>query len=177
MLYTTIIGAKITDLYISPLSYPQIAIALNNPYSISEWIRLVTKLPDWEVRSGVDWVAVLNNWIEEMPKPFIAQVHKVAIGDLGVATQLAEWLIYSAKVIAIVKRNSKGYYLEGLQHRMKYGIKDDISELCRVKYIGRERARQLYKAGIKTTVDLKNKKGIARYILKGYADRVFKGLE
>ena len=42
-----------------------------------------------------------------------------------------------------------------LRRRIKVGVKEELLDLCRIKGIGRIRARRLYDAGIKNVDDFK----------------------
>ena len=55
-----------------------------------------------------------------------------------------------------------------LRKRIKTGVKEELLDLCKMKGIGRHRARKLFDAGIKTSEELKVRpKDEIRKILKG----------
>ena len=47
------------------------------------------------------------------------------------------------------------FVLDDLQERVHYGIKEELLELCRLKGVGRVRARNLFRKGFRKIADLK----------------------
>jgi len=61
-----------------------------------------------------------------------------------------------------------------LRKRLKYGIKEELLPLCEVRYIGRVRARRLWRANIRTVAQLKKADvfDLGRVLGKGVAEKV-----
>lgn len=156
-LHATLMGSRVSLLYISPLTYAQTLIYLNSEYSTNVWLDAVVGFDDFELdRYNVNFAQVLRDWIDEHPKQLIAQRYNVGQGDIHVAVDLAEWLIHAASVIAsILGHRDTAKQLQNLEVRIKYGVRDELVELCKIKWIGREIARRLYDNKIKTKDELK----------------------
>ena len=98
---------------------------------------------------------ILNAWIEEVPEDDIIRNYGVGSGDLRVLVETGEWLTYAASKICDVvglKEHSKRLAL--LSMRVSNGVKEELTDLVRVKGVGRVRARALYETGIKSVEDL-----------------------
>jgi helicase len=69
--------------------------------------------------------------------------------------ETADWLVYCLRELA--KQGERADLLEELdvlRKRIIYGIREELTELVKIKGIGRIRARKLYKNGIKNLEDL-----------------------
>ena len=150
---TTLIGSKVCECYISPLSYPPILVALGEPFTIEGWFKTICSLPDFEARSNIDWPFVLNRWINEVPENEMI----VQSGDLKLVVELAQWLIYSSRIVAALRNErEKAKQLEELELRVRYGIREEIISLCELKWVGRERGRAMFNLGLRNKEDVKN---------------------
>ena len=102
---------------------------------------------------------VLKEWIEEKTEQDILANYNVRPGELRYKQEIADWLFYSLEEIAILvdKESLRDEIIEikKLRKRLKYGIKEELLELVRLKNIGRVRARSLYRARFKTLGSLK----------------------
>src|SRR3989344_3817082 len=81
---------------------------------------------------------------------------KISPGELHGKVDIADWLLYSCGELALLlgKRESMAE-IRKLRTRLKYGIKEELLPLVRLKGIGRVRARRLWNAGMKTILSLK----------------------
>ena len=101
---------------------------------------------------------ILNQWINEVSEDDIALMLKVGAGDLSVLVDTASWLTYAAsRVCDVVDLRRHAKELNKLSMRVRYGVKEELIELVRIKGIGRIRARALYNHGIKSLTDIINK--------------------
>jgi helicase len=97
----------------------------------------------------------LQYWITESSELFLSDRLGIESGDIHRMTETADWLVYCLREISKhLERVDLIDELENLRMRIKYGIKEDLLDLVKVKGIGRVRARVLYKYGIKTIDDL-----------------------
>ena len=92
---------------------------------------------------------VFERWINEATEDQVLTKFKVAPGELHGKLQLADWLIYGLHELALLS----GYkdvltFLRKLRVRLKYGIKEELIALVRLKGVGRIRSRRLFKAGL-----------------------------
>lgn len=99
---------------------------------------------------------VLEAWIEEMTEAELYDRFGVQPGDMAALRESAEWIAYSASQIAKVSGDSRFVTpYEKLAERIRYGVREELIPLTRLKGIGRVRARALYKAGYTSLEKLK----------------------
>ncbi len=95
-------------------------------------------------------------WINEKTEDQILSKFRVAPGELRGRLHIADWLIYSLQELALLlgaKEILK--HIRKARARLKYGVREDLIPLVRLKSIGRIRARKLYNAGLKSIADLR----------------------
>ncbi len=96
-------------------------------------------------------------WINESTEIFLSDNIGIESGDMHRMTETADWLIHAFNDLAkLEKLDSVIDELNVLRTRVTYGIKDELTDLVKVKGIGRVRARLLYKNGIKTLDELES---------------------
>lgn len=133
------------------------------------------EISDWEMDDNslgaFKTAKLLNSWINEESEEAILEKFDVPPGILFSKRKIAEWLFYSLSELSYllnnieVQKNAKK-----LQKRIKHGVKEELIDLCRIKGIGRVRARRLYAKGIKSVEELKKHsieeiKSIARGVI------------
>ena len=97
----------------------------------------------------------LQSWITESSETSLSDQMKIESGDMHRMVQTAEWLIYCLRELA--KQSEYSNLLEELdilRKRVIYGIREELTDLVKIKGIGRIRARKLYNNGVKTLEDL-----------------------
>jgi helicase len=128
----------------------------------SELIVTPEKFMDEEARylQAVKTAALLEDWVNEVPLREIENKYNVGPGDVSSIVETSVWLVYAtSRIVALFPETQdlQGF-TRNLEERLKYGVKEEVLELTRVKGIGRVRARLLYKHGYKTVSDLKKAK-------------------
>ncbi len=88
----------------------------------------------------------LAAWISEAPERELHRRFGLGPGDTYRLREEAEWLLYAAERIAGLFGLPPGP-LPILRTRMRYGVREELLELVRLKGVGRVRARALYDAG------------------------------
>ncbi|HDM37563.1 MAG TPA: dynein regulation protein LC7, partial [Candidatus Omnitrophica bacterium] len=102
---------------------------------------------------------MLKDWIEEKREDEICEKFSIGPGDIRRLVDLATWLIFSSQELArLFKINSLILELKKLSTRIKYGVKEELLSLVKLKEVGRVRSRALYNSGIKRPADLKKVK-------------------
>ena len=97
----------------------------------------------------------LQSWITESSEIALADGMKVESGDIHRLIQTADWLLYCLRELAKQGDNSDLLdELDILRKRVIYGIREELTDLVKIKGIGRIRARKLFNHGIKTLEDL-----------------------
>ncbi len=107
---------------------------------------------DLEYESFLDSIKtakMFSEWINEATEDKILTMFKVAPGELHNKLQLVDWLTYTLHELALLS----GYKnllpsLRKLRIRVKYGIREELTPLVRLKGIGRVRARRLFRANL-----------------------------
>ena len=68
-----------------------------------------------------------------------------------------QWLLHAAGLIAgLFRKKTLTFQLENLSTRLRYGIKEELLDLVRLKGVGRVRARSLFDHGFKNLSALKH---------------------
>ena len=118
----------------------------------------VSQLEDYYTALGImKTVFMLTRWMDEEKEEDICERFDIGPGDIFRHTESCQWLLYAAQSIAEVFRFKKlTHFIEDLRNRVRYGIKEELVDLTRLKGIGRVRARILFEHGYKKSADLKH---------------------
>ncbi|UCG95190.1 MAG: DEAD/DEAH box helicase [archaeon] len=99
---------------------------------------------------------VLNEWTEERGEDFLLDNYGVTPGGLRTKVQIADWLLYSCQELAnLLRLREEIRKVRKVRARIRYGIREELVKLVKLREIGRVRARILYDAGFKTLAGLK----------------------
>jgi helicase len=91
----------------------------------------------------------LYAWIHETSDRTLSDRLGVEPGDMHRMIEIADWLAHSLYDVAkLLRRRDLLGELHNLQIRIRYGVREELIPLVRLKDIGRARARVLYDAGI-----------------------------
>ncbi len=119
---------------------------------------------------------MLNDWIDEKKEPDIVDKYASTPGALYTKLTNSDWLIYSAIELSKILHLSAHNLIE-TRVRLRYGIKEELLDLVRLKNIGRVRARTLYMNGIKKVSDIReNRQKVTSLLGKEIAEKVFEQL-
>ncbi|HTW55827.1 MAG TPA: DEAD/DEAH box helicase [Thermoplasmata archaeon] len=99
---------------------------------------------------------VLETWIAETPIVEITARHNIEAGDLRGRVEDADWLLFCAGRLAMTYQRRLGRAIDDLALRVRYGVKEELLDLVRLRGVGRVRARQLYQAGFADREALRN---------------------
>jgi helicase len=97
-----------------------------------------------------------ESWINEKTEDQLLAEFHVTPGELYTRLRNADWLLYSLNELGVLlgKKKILGK-VRKLRVRTKYGVKEELLPLIRLKNIGRIRARKLYSSGLKSVSDLR----------------------
>ncbi len=99
---------------------------------------------------------MFNGWINELGENNLHDQFDITPGELYNKITYAEWLLYAGRELALLlENNNMANTMNKLIFRFKYGVKDELLKLIQLRGIGRVRARMLYKAGIKSPLDIR----------------------
>jgi helicase len=91
--------------------------------------------------------SVLEAWVGEEPILELTRRFGIGAGDLRTKVEDAEWLLFAAGRLSSVFQRRAGRPIDDLSLRVRYGVKEELLDLVRLRGIGRVRARLLYRAG------------------------------
>ncbi|MCI4350187.1 MAG: DEAD/DEAH box helicase [Thermoplasmata archaeon] len=91
--------------------------------------------------------AVLEAWLAETPIVALTEKFGIGAGDLRAKAEDAEWLLFGLSRIAATFRRPLSRPVDDLALRIRYGVKEELLDLVRLRGIGRVRARLLFTAG------------------------------
>ena len=106
--------------------------------------------------SSIKTALFMQRWIEECDEDFLMEQFNIRPGEIRMKIETADWLLYASEEIARISRKQNIISeIRKLRTRLKYGAKEELLALLRLKNIGRIRARLLYKNNIKDLNDIK----------------------
>jgi len=161
-LHTSLMGRLVAMTYINPLSYATINhyLMVDKEYKIDSWLQHIIECPDFKrgAPQEPDYVKVLKYWIDghEMEchttnscGVCIKDITGTSPGDIHLGSELGQWIANAAGVIAAAKRMPETVkQLQNLEIRLKYGVTDNLLDLCKIPFVGREISRKLFDYGI-----------------------------
>lgn len=91
---------------------------------------------------------ILESWIDETPLVELTDRFGIGAGDLRAKVEDADWLLFGASRLASHFNRRVVRSVDDLSLRVRYGVREELLDLVRVRGIGRVRARALHGAGI-----------------------------
>lgn len=142
-------------------------LPIPSPYDVDyEWFLM-------EVKTA----CLLEDWIEEKKEDDIINKYQVGPGDIHARVETAEWLLYAMQELARLFNFEVVPLLAKLRLRVKYGCREELLNLVKLKGIGRVRARTLYKHGFKS-ISMLRKASIATLAsLPGIGEKIAKQIK
>jgi helicase len=122
---------------------------------------------------------MVEHWIEEAREQTIMVDFKTQPGILHAKLNVCDWLCYSCLELAKLLQLQQHFGpLSKLRKRLKYGVREELLFLTEVRYIGRVRARKLWRSNIRTVAQLKkaNRADLAKILSPGIAAKVKQAL-
>ncbi|MEM4260294.1 MAG: helicase-related protein [Candidatus Woesearchaeota archaeon] len=110
-----------------------------------------------EFLSSIKTALFFEDWINENDEEFLLEKYNICPGEINAKLEISDWLLYSAEEFAkILNYKILIKDMVKLRFRLKYGAKEELLSLLKLKNIGRVRARALYRNKIKSIIDVKN---------------------
>jgi helicase len=97
--------------------------------------------------STLKTASVLEAWTEETALVALTDRFGVGAGDVHAKVEDADWLLFGASRLAIRFQRRIARPLDALSLRVRYGVKEELLDLVRLRGIGRVRGRLLFDAG------------------------------
>ena len=90
-----------------------------------------------------------QEWIEERDEEYLLEKYDIRPGEVHAKLDRIEWVLFSAQELCrITQKHDLLKDILKLRIRLKYGAREELLSLLRLKNIGRIRARALYAKGI-----------------------------
>ena len=188
----TILGSRIAELYIDPLTAHQFVLGLASANGIKPrqvaWLHLIASTlemrpllkvrareydemqeqlgkyatnllvkepsmfdPDFEeYLHGFKTALMLSEWLEEKDEQYLLEHYDIRPGETRAKLNTGDWLFYGLSEIARIRQQMDLLKeINKMRYRLKYGVKEELLPLLRLKGIGRMRARVLFRHSIK----------------------------
>jgi helicase len=110
-----------------------------------------------EFMDSIKTALFLEEWVNEMDEDYLLEKYDIRPGEIKIKLDIADWLLYACEEIGKIVELNRKYVQEisKLRMRVKYGAKEELLTLLKLKGIGRIRSRKLVQNGIKDLGDLK----------------------
>ncbi len=95
-------------------------------------------------------------WANEKDEEYLLEKYSTRPGELHSKLKILDWLIHASHELALLKGYKEELSLiNKTRLRIKYGVKEELLPLLKLKNIGRVRARKMYRNNLKTIGDIK----------------------
>ncbi len=119
-----------------------------------------SELEAWEAdRAALEkykYAKLSNAWANEESEQAILDQFDLPPGILHAKMRILEWLAYSmAELAFLLNAGTARMEARKLQKRIKYGVKEELLDLIKLRGVGRVKARRLWNAGMKTREEVR----------------------
>ncbi|MCP3684833.1 MAG: hypothetical protein GY861_19380 [bacterium] len=113
--------------------------------------------PEYEdFMHAVKTAMFFGEWIQEREEDYLLDNFNIRPGEIRVKLDTADWLLYaSSELSRIMQLRDAMKNVIKLRTRIKYGVKEELFPLLRLKNIGRVRARKMFNNRIRDIGDIK----------------------
>jgi helicase len=99
---------------------------------------------------------VINQWAEEYGEDRLLEKYGATPGEMRARLSNADWLLYSMQELTLLLGHKEQLTpIRKCRIRIKYGVKEELLVLVRLKGLGRARARKLFTNNVKGLADLR----------------------
>ncbi len=99
---------------------------------------------------------MFEDWMSERSENYIVKKYSIRPGDLYTKLLSADWMLYSSvELYKILRKTDCANIANKTRMRVKYGVKEELLPLVKVKWIGRVKARKLFSNGVHSAHDIK----------------------
>ncbi|MDO8741391.1 MAG: helicase-related protein [Candidatus Woesearchaeota archaeon] len=194
----TLIGKRVAELYIDPLTAHHLITCLKNSSVVTvhsfsllqiishtlemrplltvktkEWDEVQEKLASYENNllekeptlyeeeydeylNSVKTALFFEEWVNEKNEEYLLEQYNIRPGETRAKLNIADWLLYASEELSrILEIKPMLKEILKLRFRLKYGVKEELLPLMKLKHIGRARGRMLFNNGIKDIADVK----------------------
>jgi len=100
--------------------------------------------------SELKTAALISDWTEEKSEEAIEKRFGIGPGDIRNKMEIAEWMTYSMDQLSAIFMREAHPLIEPLVKRIRYGVKEELLDLVKLRNIGRVRARILFNNGFRS---------------------------
>jgi helicase len=136
--------------------------SIMNDLSVKEQKLMIEVPKEWDLEyedflDSIKTALAFEDWCLEYSEDMLFRKYSVAPGELHAKREIEDWLLYAIDELArIIGKDDAANAARRLRVRMKYGVKEELLQLIKLKSVGRVRARSLWNSGYKTLSDLRN---------------------
>jgi len=106
--------------------------------------------------SSIKTALFMEDWCEETDEETLLERYNIRPGEINAKLNISDWLIYSSIELAkIMSLQELSKMLMFVRTRLKYGVKEELLPLLKLKGVGRARARKMFNNGFKDMGDLR----------------------
>ena len=98
-------------------------------------------------RSDLKTAVLISDWMDEVPEEAMTDRMGIGPGDIRAKVDRMDWIVYAMGEIAYIFNPDAIRKIRPLATRIRYGVKEELSELVSLRGVGRSRARVLFNAG------------------------------
>ena len=131
-------------------------------FMLSNSAHIVGKIPsEWEMEYDgflreMKLVWLLNEWADETGEDRLLEKFGVTPGELRSRLEISDWLFFSMQELSVLlNRMDITGHIRKARLRIKYGIKEELLPLVKLRGIGRVRARMLFNNGFRSIESLR----------------------
>jgi len=107
--------------------------------------------------NSVKTALMFYEWINEKDEEYLLENFNARPGELRSKIGIADWLLYAnTEISRILNYRDLNKEIVKLRFRLKYGVKEELLPLIKIKGVGRVRARKLHYNRIRNIKDVKN---------------------
>ncbi len=105
---------------------------------------------------SIKTAAMFQSWCSESGENELLENYGITPGELRARLERADWLLYAFQELALLLGQMDSIKdIRKARLRIKYGIREELLPLVRLKGVGRARARLLHNSGLKKLSDLR----------------------
>ena len=132
------------------------AISLHSPEQIIEEVTVYDEGYD-NFLSAAKTALLLDEWIDEKHEDYLLDTFTIRPGELRAKLTTGDWLAYSClELCTLLDFKKVRTALSKLRWRLKYGAREELLPLLRLRQVGRIRARKLFNNNIQDVKALRN---------------------
>jgi helicase len=132
-------------------------------FLVEQHKNLLGKIPEeWDIEyddflRDIKLTWMFKEWMQEVGEDALLENFGVTPGELRARLEISDWLFYSMQELGLLL-NMHGMlrHIRKARLRIKYGIKEELLALVKLKQVGRVRARMLFDRGYKTIDSLRH---------------------